>query len=247
MIPRRLIVLALSVAILTIACSALRSGSANTNDSSSAGEIDLSGETEIQLDDLRDARLDATLALRSVTMTLQTDVPGQEPLGIQVSFDAAGNQYLSTIMPEDPDSAVTSESPDWNILELYIVDGAAYVRTGRTGSAESTPDQADYWRSTLYGPLGPGMWLLLLPEEDFTPAGKETRGGFDTTKYTVDGRLDAGAIRGLFWVDGDTGALVAAEFSLDESLFHPVEEDSGGKAQIAFSVEKADIPAIALP
>jgi hypothetical protein len=203
--------------------------------------------TEEVLEDLTDPRVEGTLSLRSVQMELQTAIPGETPNHILISIDAAGNQRIemTTSVPEE--AAVTPESPDWNVMEIFIVDGAAYTRMGKTGSAESNPDENDALSQILYNPTGPGMWLIMLPEDNFTSAGKESKGGFDAVKYTVDGSLEGDAITGEFWVDEQTGALIDANLSLAENLLNPTDSGTGGTVTIDFSVEKADVPVITVP
>ncbi len=199
------------------------------------------------MEELTDPRVEGTLALRSVQMELQTAFPGEIPNRILVSVDAAGNQRIEMTTPVSEGFALTPEPPDWNVNEIFVVDGKAYTRMGKTGSAEPDPEQNDALSEILYNPMGPGMWLILLPEENFTSAGKESKGGFDAVKYTVDGSLDGDTITGVFWVDEQTGALVGANLSLAESILGSVESGTGGMVTIEFSVEKADVAMIAVP
>jgi hypothetical protein len=199
------------------------------------------------MEELTDPRVEKTLGLRSVQMELQTVFPGETPKRILVSIDAAGNQRIEMTTPMLKESALTPEPPEWNTLEIFVVGGEAYMRMGKTGSAEAEPQQNNALSELLYNPSGPGMWLILLPEESFSDAGKETKGGFDTIIFTVDGSLEGDAVTGEFWVDGQSGALVGANFSLAESIFDPMMKETGGVVRITFSVEKADVPAIILP
>ena len=199
------------------------------------------------IEELTDPRVEATLSLRSVQMELQTAFPGETPNRILISIDATGNQRIEMTTPVPEESTLTPESPEWNVLEIFVVDGTAYARMGKAGSAESNPDENNALRDILYNPAGPGMWLILLQEENFTSAGKESKGGFDAVKYTVDGSLDGDKITGEFWVDEQTGALIGANLSLAESILGSVESGAGGVVTIEFSVEKADIPAITVP
>jgi hypothetical protein len=210
--------------------------------SPSAGE----GAGEV-LEDLTDPRVEATLALRSVNMVLEADFPGGVPIRILVSIDAAGNQRIETTTPVPEESTLTPESPEWNVFEIFIVDGEAFARMGKAGSAEPDPEENNALSEILYNPMGPGMWLILLPEESFTRAGKESKGGFDAVKYTMDGSLDGDPVTGEFWLDEPTGALIGADLSLAENILSPVESGTGGTVTIDFSVEKADVPAIAVP
>ncbi len=211
-------------------------------DSGSSGENNTGA-----MDELTDPRVKAALALRSVRMTLEAAFPGGEADRIQIFIDAEGNQRIEMSTPLPEESGMTPESPEWNVLEIFVVDGSAYTRMGKAGIAESTPEENTVLSEILYDPKGPGMWLILLPEESFTAAGKEAKGGFDAARYSVNGSLTAGAITGVFWVDEPTGALVGANLSLAEAILRPVESGSGGVVTIDFSVEKADVPAITVP
>lgn len=204
------------------------------------------GTTE-ELTELSDPRVEATLGLRSVQMELQAVIPGEDAVHTLISVDAEGNARIESALPTFEDSMVTQESPDWNVIEIFIVAGQAYVRTGKSGSAESDLEQNDALSETLYSPTSPGLWLIMLPEESFTPGGVESKGGFDALKYTVEGMLEMGAIQGEFWVDEPTGALVGANLTLAESIFRPMDESADGVVTIIFTVEKAVIPAITVP
>ncbi len=199
------------------------------------------------MEELTDPRVEKTLGLRSVQMELQTVFPGETPKRILVYIDAAGNQRIEMTTPMLEESALTPEPPDWNTLEIFVVEGEAYMRMGKTGSAEAEPQQNNALSDLLYNPSGPGMWLILLPEEVFSDSGKETKGGFDATKFIVDGSLEGDPVRGEFWVDGQSSALVGADFSLAESIFDPMVKGTGGMVTIEFSVEKADVQEITVP
>jgi hypothetical protein len=200
-----------------------------------------------EMEEVTDPRVEGTLALRSVQMELQADIPGADANRTLIFVDAVGNVRMETALPIYEDSMVTPDSPDWNVFEIFIVDGLGYVRSGKTGNAEANLLQNTALSDILYFPTGPGMWLILLPEESFTSAGKESKGGFDAVKYTVDGLLELGQILGEFWVDESTGALVGANLSLAKSFFYPFEESTGEVVTITFLVEKADVAPITVP
>ena len=216
--------------------------SGGTPGAASSGD-DAAGELEA----LTDPRVEGALALRSVHMELQSAFPGADAVRTVISIDAAGNQHIVQATPVPDGSNITPESPDWNMFEIFIVGGNAYTRMGKTGSAESIPDEKDALSDILYSPTGPGMWLILLPEDNFIPAGTESVGGFEAEKFTVNGSLDAGAITGEFWVDKETGALVGANLSLAEAILRTAESGAGGWVTIIFTVEKAEVPAITVP
>lgn len=197
--------------------------------------------------ELADPRVEATLGLRSVQMELQAVIPGEDAVHTLISIDAEGNALIESELPTFEDSMVTEESPDWNVFEIFVVEGQAYVRTGKSGSAEPDPELNDALSETLYSPTSPGLWLIMLPEESFTPGEMESIGGFDALKYTVEGMLEMGAIQGEFWVDEAMGALVGANLTLAEHIFRPMDDSADGMVTITFTVEKTDIPTITVP
>lgn len=161
----------------------------------------------------------------------------------------AGNKHLSITVPLN--AAFTADQPPDAPLpgdfELFIVDGNAYTRIGGEGEAVQDNSYLTMLAETLNGPEGPGLWLNILPEEDYTPAGTETRGGFTTTKYTVEGNLEKGAVNGTIWVDNKSGALVGAELTVSEGLFFPPGSNGSGGVRITLTVQQATVPAITLP
>jgi hypothetical protein len=199
------------------------------------------------MQDLTDPRAEAALALRSVEVQFEASYPGQDPDRTHVSVDADGNQWIRLTTPLPDGSTVGSENPEWNTAEIFVLDGEAYSRMGMTGPAAPAPDENDAFIQLMYGPNAPVLWLMLVPEDAITETIPESRGGFDTTRYTVEGSLDAGDVWGEFWVDSATGALVGANLSVSESLLHSVESGTPGEVLIYFSVERAEIPAILIP
>lgn len=239
--------IAAAILALSLSCTFLDNILPQAGGQTAADSEYLDGDTPIALEDLADPRVEGSLVLRSVEMTVQTAFPGGNPERIFISVDASGNQRIEMTTPVPEDSTITPESPDWNVYEIFMVGGAAYTRMGRTGSADPAPVENEALRKILYAPTGPGMWLILLPEDSFSPAGQETKGGFQAERYAVSGSLDDALIQGEFWVDTETGALVGASLSLAEGLFRPVESGTGGWVTIDFSVEKADVPYITVP
>lgn len=200
-----------------------------------------------EMEAVTDPRVEGLLALRSVQMELQTNIPGQESDRTLISVDASGNVRIEISLPVYEDSMVTPESADWNVFEIFIVDGLGYVRSSKTGNAEADPVQNTALSDILYYPTSPGMWLILLPEESFTAVGQESKNGFDAEKYLVEGALELGQIQGEFWIDDTTGALVGANLTLAKSYFSPFEDSMGEVATITFSVTEVDVPAITVP
>jgi hypothetical protein len=248
----------LALAALVLACGSSANPSAGP--SGTAGAEQTAGQTAAEQTagqtaaeqtagppTVEDPRVERALALRSVQMELTTTFPGEEPTRVLASVDAAGNQLIETRLPLAGGSTVSTDSPDANVLEIYVIDGAAYSRVGKEGPAESSPEQADALHRMLYNPAGPGLWLELLSEGSLQAAGSETTGGFAAAKYTVDGPLEEGTIRGTIWLEEGTETLVGADLAVSESLFYPPGSGRTGTVDIRLSVGKADVPAIALP
>jgi hypothetical protein len=154
---------------------------------------------------------------------------------------------IETRLPLAEGSTVLPEAPDANVLEIYVVDGEAYSRVGKEGPAESSPEQAGALRRLLYNATGPGLWLALLPEGSLQAAGTDTTGGFTATKYTVNGSVEEGTIRGTIWLEEGTKTLVGADLAVSESLFYPPSSGRAGTVAIRLTVEKADVPAVVVP
>jgi hypothetical protein len=196
-----------------------------------------------------DLWLAATVDLRSTNLELLTEYSDREPKRLIAEIDSAGNTHLSIKVPLN--AAFTADQPPDAPLpgdfELFIVDGNAYTRIGGEGEAVQDNSYLTMLAETLNGPEGPGLWLNILPEEDYTPAGTETRGGFTTTKYTVEGNLEKGAVNGTIWVDNKSGALVGAELTVSEGLFFPPGSNGSGDVRITLTVQQATVPAITLP
>jgi hypothetical protein len=209
-----------------------------------AGSQTVSDET---VEEVTDPRVEAALGLRSVRMELRAEIPNEAAERIQVVVDAAGNVRIETSLPVFEDSMVTPESPDWNVFEIFVVDGKGYTRSGKSGGAEPDPQQNNALRDMLYGPNGPGIWLMMVPEDDITQAGRESLGGFEALKFHLASSLELGDIQGELWVDETTGALVAADLSIAERYFRPMDESANGTAAITFAVEKAEVPSITVP
>jgi hypothetical protein len=196
---------------------------------------------------VEDPRVERALALRSVQMELTTTFPGKEPTHVLAAVDAQGNQRIEMNLPLAEGSSATTASPGANVLEIYVIDGAAYSRIGNEGPPESSPEQVDSLHRLLYNPTGPGFWLELLSEGSLQAAGNETTGGFAAVRYAVDGSLEEGTIRGTIWLEEKTDTLIGADLTVSESLFYPPGSGRTGTVAIRLTVEKADVPAVVLP
>jgi hypothetical protein len=222
---------------LLLSCSILESSAFQGSDTSIPGKLDA-------VQTLEDPRVEEVYALRSVQMMLETAFSGKTPNRTVISIDAEGNQKIELPVPRADGSVDPSGA---NVLEIFVISGTAYSRMGKEGSAEADPSQDNALHEILYGPTGPGLWLMLLPKDAFTSVGMETKGGFKTQRYSVEGSIEDGLVRGEIWVDKQTGALVGADLSISESLFQAEGSGTSGSVSIILTVEKAEIPAITLP
>lgn len=241
-------------AALAMSCSFFSGAASQTDEGPAAPEPAIETpalpEGEISSDEmegLTDPRVEAALSLRSVQMVLEVSFPGEATDRSLVFVDASGNQRIemTTPIPEDAELPPTSE--DWNVAEIFVVDGQAYSRMGKIGSVELHPEEADALSQMIYNPTGPGLWLLLAPGEAFTSTIEESQGGFDCIRYALDTSLEGGDVWGEIWVDQETGALIEANLSISEGLLRPVESGTEAEVLIYFSVEKAEVPPIEIP
>jgi hypothetical protein len=237
---RRLVFLC-GIFLLMLACTTL----GDLPGASHTPAADIGEETITQID----LWLAATVDLRSTNLELVTEYSDRQPKQLSAEIDSAGNTHLSIKVPLN--AAFTAEQPPEAPLpgdfELFIVDGNAYTRIGGEGEAVQDNSYLTMLADTLNGPEGPGLWLNILPEADYTPAGTETQGGFSTTKYTVGGNLEKGAVNGTIWVDNKSDALVGAELTVSGGLFFPPGSNGSGDVRITLTVQQSTVPAISLP
>jgi hypothetical protein len=235
------------LALPALACSLLSGAPTDGNASPQPPPGSATNEVEAAMEEFTDPRVECVLDLRSVIMEFQSTLPGESPRSTEVAVDSSGNARIATSgqLPEEWPGTPMPE--DWTRSEILLIDGKAYVRMANTGPAEETPDLTEALRDLLYDPLSPGFWLILLSEDAFTPSGSESKGGFASEKYLVDGGLDTGKARGTIWVDPESGALIGADLILDESLLDPYPETEDGKVTILFSMNKGSVPPITLP
>jgi hypothetical protein len=226
--------------LLILSCSFFENASSQVSTATGAANPDSPQTRE-------DPRVQGTLALRSVQMVLETTFPGGTPKRILISIDADGNQKIELAIPLPEGSSDTSDFPEGNILEIFVIDGAAFSRMGKEGQAETSPEQIDALHRILYNPTGPGMWMMLLPKDAFSSTGIETKGGFEMQRYSIKASIEEGTVQGEIWVDKQTEALIGANLSVSESLFHAEGSGTSGSVSIILTVEKAEIAAITLP
>ena len=226
----------IAAAALLLSCSILE-GSASREPEAAAPETFDAVRT------LEDPRVEEIISLRSVRMQLETTFPGKAPNRTLIFIDAEGNQKIELTVPRADEAADAAEE---NILEIFVIGGTAYSRMGRDGPAAADPSQENALHGILYGPYGPGMWLMLLPKDALTSAGTETKGGFETERYSIRGSVEEGTVQGEIWLDKQTGSLIGADLSVSESLFSAEGSGAGGTVSIILTVEKAEIPEITL-
>jgi hypothetical protein len=196
--------------------------------------------------------LDRLLEMRSIQFTLTALQPDGTSISVQNEIDNAGNMHLfihepvlpPTNPPEDFD--LTTQLPEET--ELYVVDGKAFQPSNQNASWMVTPVAENYLEelsSLLHGPDGPGLWLDLLPEGSLQDAGKETVGGFEADKYTVNGKVSNQIITGNLWYTSHT--LVWVELHIPAALFSDPDKPMQGELKITLEAQKADVPPLTLP
>jgi hypothetical protein len=234
------------ILVLSLACSSIEELTSGNKTTSRETPNSLSASGEDTLTQI-DLWLQATVSLRSVNLELVTASSTRDLKTLSAQIDSKGNMHLSLSLPFREEIAATPDAPSPIDFELFLVDGAAYTRTGGEGPAAPNNSYLTMLLDTLLGPEGPGLWLNILPEKDFTSAGNETHGGFNAVKYNVDGQLEKGAVQGMIWIDGQSDALVDAELTVSEGLFFPPGSDQGGDVKITLTVEKTEVPTVTLP
>ncbi len=235
-----------TIKIPAIGQSAGQTPPAGASDATGQSTTDIPGEAG-SLSTPADTWLEATIALRSVAMDLVTTYASGEVKTVSAQIDPAGNVHLSLPAPIPEEFAKTPDATPPGEFEVFIIDGKAYTRFG--ADTPATPDDSYlfFLADTLSGPEGPGLWLSLVPENDFLKAGAESTDGFDATAYAIAYLIDPDTLAGTIQVDNKTGALVRAELTVPAGLFYPPDSSGNGDVSISFSVQKEDIPAIVLP
>lgn len=197
--------------------------------------------------------LDHLLSMRSITIQLAAQRPDGSSSLTHIEIDSAGNLHVKFSLPampmEELPQATVAAIPV-NSGEIFVVDGKVYQVIGTDKYWMSTPVDEDYLSTlstNLHGPDGPGLWLDMLPDGSLTSAGKETVGGFDTNKYTVNGTVDGQAITGSLWFEPQANALVKAELIVPEEIYHSTEKSLQAQLKISLDAQKADVPFIKLP
>lgn len=194
-----------------------------------------------------DPRIERLLALNSITMTLITKYPEADPEETLIFVDDSGNQMIESHTPDTDDTSQTPPPVDWNLEEIYIVNGEAYTRLGGMNTMESTPQELDAVRDLLYSPNAPGLWLLMTPEEDFLLVANEDFHGFNADHYRIESMIDVHQILGDIWLDTDSGALIGAELKIAGEMFRMESNEVNEDLIISFLVDKKNIPQITLP
>jgi hypothetical protein len=226
--------------VLMLACAPLGS----TSVTQQAGDQTTAGETAPTR---VDSWLAATLELRAVNLELQTDYPDSEARLVSTLIDASGNSHLWTLAPKPGGYAEMSDGPLPGNFDLFVIGGKAYTRIGAQSPVSPNDTYLPMLADLLSGPDGPGLWLNLLAEESFAPAGSESYFGFETTKYTVDGQVADGTVTGTIWIDDQASALVGAQLTISGSLYYPPGTGQSSEVNIGLRVHRQNVPPITLP
>ena len=244
--PHRLLVITLLASAISMSCTlpSLLGREASEPPAPTAASSEGAGADGAQAPDM----IDATLALRSVSLELEASYPDGPARRVTAEIDANGNLHLTD--PVDPgpqaDEAFIPPAEGWGSFELFIVDGRAY--TLMTGD-EAVPDgnYLDFLEETLRGPDGPGMWLLWAGTEELGPDGRETFLGFSAIRYPVAADVGPGRIEGTVWVDEATSALVGADLTVSPELFSTSAPPANGDLVIKLRVSRESVSPIAVP
>jgi hypothetical protein len=194
-----------------------------------------------------DAWIETVDTLRSVNVELATLFANRESQTLAGQIDSQGNIHLTLakIQPRLPTPMPVEAFP--KDFELFIVDKQAYTRMSYEDPLTLDNSYLTLLADTLFSPEGPGLWLSIVPEAGYTLAGKESFGGFNTTMYMVNGKLEKGTVNGKIWVADQQKALVRAELVIAEGLFYPPGSRAGGDVRINLKIQQANIPKIQLP
>lgn len=182
--------------------------------------------------------LTATLALRQVSITLEDSYPDGKAMRMQAEVDEAGNyRIVKTYAAGGIDALGTST----DVTEAYIIDGSAYYPDDQGEWVQYTgEDVCAQLETLLRGPDGPGLWLDLLPAESYSFKGDGALEGFESKVYAVDGTISGSQVSGEITLQKGTFALLQADFTLPDSIFHP-EEPASTPMTMSFTVEKKEI------
>jgi hypothetical protein len=184
-----------------------------------------------------------TTALRGVKISLTTTQPDGSVTSLNVEIDANGNQHVLKTYPKSNTQLFENGAPNPpTTLEMYVLNGMAYApdKDGTFRPADTQAMTATL-QNALLSPEGPAFWLKVLPSGSLTPQGSDETGGFQASKYAIQGALDGGTITGTLWVGPNQSALLMTELDIPAKLAGSQTE---GTMQIRFTVEQADIAPI---
>jgi hypothetical protein len=182
-----------------------------------------------------------TLALVSVKMSLETIYADGKAVQQAVEVDQQGNYSLAKTYTGLPQGYPEELGVPPAKTLLVVVDGTAYGPDNDGKLAKAEAGLVTLLENLLRGASGPGMWLSVLPQGSLTIAGQESKGGFETTKYSLQGDIEGNVITGEIWVELQTKALVAAELVVPGALLGSPEQPAPGNLEIHFLVEAAQV------
>jgi hypothetical protein len=197
--------------------------------------------------------LDRLLTLRLIKFNLTALKGDGTSRWVEVEIDSIGNMHVKhsrpaidlNDLPEGFD--LTTLPPSY---EMYVVDGKAYEPSDQNPTWMTTPVYENYIQTLtqeMHGPYSPAIWLDLLPLGNIHSAGKDTVGGFDADKYTVNGQVGGQSITGAIWFDPQTDALVQAELHVPASLLNDPTQSQQGELKITLNTQKANVRLVSLP
>lgn len=175
------------------------------------------------------------LAMRSVQIVLQAELPDGTSVRVTADVDAQGNYR------------VVDDEGDSHPVEDFKVGGLSYSHLKGSDPVVEIKGDVDFLEDILSGPASPAMWLSFMEESSFSLLASEPKGGFTTDHYRIQGNLDQAIITGDLWMDADTNAMVDASMEVPGSLLLETDQSGNKPLRITFQVEKAEVKPIQLP
>ena len=182
--------------------------------------------------------LTETLALRQVVITLEDSYPDGKAMRMQAEVDSAGNYRITKTYSSGGVEALAASK---DVTEAYIIDGSAYYPDDEGKWVQYTGKEVCAQLETLLrGPDGPGLWLDLLPNDSYNFKGDGALEFFESKVYVIDGEISGRPVSGEITLQKGTFALLRADFTLPDSLFHP-ETPASTPMIMSFTVEMEDV------
>jgi hypothetical protein len=188
--------------------------------------------------------LDHLLTMPSIKIDLTAQQPDGSNSSTEIDIDSTGNMQVKYSLPGvdakllpkgvDPKTMQTSS-------ELFILSGKAYQPTDQDPNWMAAPFDEDYLpklSQTLHGPDGPGLWLDMLPDGSVSSVGKDSVGGFETNKYSVNGKVGGPTITGMLWFEPQADALVQSQLNVPAAMVSDPSKPQSGELKYHSALRK---------